>query len=120
MDLYEYVEKARQDPEYRQAERELRPYLDIANDVLALRLERGWSQTELARRAGTKQANVSRIESGVANPTVKTLQKLAEALGTEVQIRLAPADREGTAEVAESLSASSTAQRGAIMTPAPA
>ena len=51
-----------------------------------MRLERGWSQSELAQRAGTKQANISRIESGLSNPSVKVLQKLATAFGTQVVI----------------------------------
>jgi transcriptional regulator with XRE-family HTH domain len=42
----------------------------------------------LAVRVGTKQANISRIENGLANPTVEFLQKLARALGTELEVSL--------------------------------
>ena len=84
----EYVERLRQDPEYVAAEEELRPYLDLANDVLDLRLENGWTQAELARRAGTRQPNISRMEDGLANPTLKFLHKLAKALGARLVVHL--------------------------------
>jgi transcriptional regulator with XRE-family HTH domain len=80
----------RQDPEYVAAERALRPLMDLADEILELRLERGWSQAELADRVGTKQANISRIESGLGNPTFKFLQKLAAAFGTELAIHVKP------------------------------
>jgi transcriptional regulator with XRE-family HTH domain len=90
MKLEEYRKELQQDPEYVAAEQELKPFFDLADDVLDLRLEKGWSQSELARRIGTRQANISRIESGLANPTLKFLQKLAQALDTELVIRLQP------------------------------
>lgn len=88
MRFEDYKKKLRQDPEYIQAEKELRPFLDLADEVLRLRLEKGWSQSELADRAGTKQSNISLLESGLANPTMKFLQKIADAFGTELEVCL--------------------------------
>lgn len=88
MKFEEYLAEQGQDAEYREAENRLRPYLDLANKVLALRLERGWSQAELGRRVGTRQANISRIENAQANPTLKLLQKLAQAFEVELSIDL--------------------------------
>jgi transcriptional regulator with XRE-family HTH domain len=45
------------------------------------RLRHGVTQAELARRAGTSQAHVSRIERGVVSPSVDTLGGLLRALG---------------------------------------
>ena len=59
---------------------------ELADEVLRLRLARGWSQSELARRAGTAQTNISRIESGLANPTLGTIRNIARPLGVEVVI----------------------------------
>jgi len=86
MKFEEYLVKLEQDAEYKEAEQELKPYLDLANKVLALRLDRGWSQAELARRAGTKQANISRIENAQANPTFRLLRKLADAFEVELAV----------------------------------
>ena len=88
MNFQEYLAEKRRDPEYLAAEEDLRPYLDLADDVLALRIEHGWSQSELARRAGTGQPNISRVEDGLANPTIKFLQKLARAFGVKLDVRL--------------------------------
>ena len=84
MRLEDWERELESDEGYRKAAAELKPFLDLADDILAARLERGWSQADLADRAGTKQANVSRLESGLANPTLKFLQKLADALDTEL------------------------------------
>jgi transcriptional regulator with XRE-family HTH domain len=46
----------------------------------------GFSQRELARRAGVPQATVSRIENGVVSPTVETLEPLIQACGMELEV----------------------------------
>ena len=77
-----------QNPEYWAAERELRPDLNLANDIIMLRVEVGWSQAELAAQVGTDQANISRLESSMANPTLKFLKKVARALDAVLDVRL--------------------------------
>jgi XRE family transcriptional regulator, regulator of sulfur utilization len=53
--------------------------------VRRLRRERDWTQEQLGRRAGLKQAYISQFESGVrANPSVRIVMKLARALGVPV------------------------------------
>ena len=49
--------------------------------VAQLRLSRGWSQAELARRADTSQPYIARLELGKVDPQVSTVKKLAKALG---------------------------------------
>lgn len=88
MKFEDYKKKLQQDPEYVAAEKELKPILDLADEVLRLRIEKGWSQAELAERAGTKQSNISRLESGLANPSMKFLQKVANTFGTELEVCL--------------------------------
>ena len=50
--------------------------------LMERRLELGFTQTELAERAGLDQGDVSRIENGKANPTLETLIRIAYALDT--------------------------------------
>ncbi len=66
----------------------LAPQYDIIDAVIAARLERQMTQAELAERADTKQSNISRFESGNYNPSVEFLQKLAGALGKQLEIFL--------------------------------
>ena len=59
-------------------------YLTIGKSVLAARAEKGLSQKELAEISGIDQSDLSRIERGIANPSVKTLMRIAEALNSEL------------------------------------
>jgi transcriptional regulator with XRE-family HTH domain len=53
----------------------------IGANVRRLRVERGWTQVELAKAAGLKERYVQILETGAANPTVKVLIDVAAALG---------------------------------------
>jgi len=90
VELKEYRIQLMQDPEVITAQRRLQPRLDLARQVLHLRLERGWTQQELAERAGTKQANISRLENARLNPSVEMLQKIADAFGVELAVVFVP------------------------------
>lgn len=50
--------------------------------VRRLRLEKGWSQEELAAEAGLHRTYVSQLERGIRNPTLTLIAKLAKALST--------------------------------------
>ena len=86
MNYKDYFNKLEKDSNYKETEQKLNVILDLADDILRLRLEKGWSQSELAARAGTKQANISRLESGLGNPSISFLQKVAKALNTSISI----------------------------------
>jgi DNA-binding Xre family transcriptional regulator len=47
------------------------------------RLQKGWSQKELAMRVGTSQSYIARVEAGSIDPQVSTLRRLAEALDVQ-------------------------------------
>lgn len=60
--------------------------------VLALRRARedaGISQAELARRMGVAQQQIAKLEGLKSNPTVGTLARVARALGTQLEVRIA-------------------------------
>ena len=69
--------------------KKMRPAANIAagNAVLSARAQKGLSQKELSDATGIDQADISRIERGVANPSVGTLNKIAEALGKTLEIK---------------------------------
>jgi len=56
----------------------------IAMRIKALRTKRGWSQEELASRAGITRGYLARVETGRHEPTLTTLGKLAKALRVKV------------------------------------
>ena len=90
MKLNELDRKLQENPEFAQAMDDLMLHFELANAVLRARLQKGWSQTELAQRVGTKQANISRIESGLANPTWNLIQKILLVLDLEINFLPAP------------------------------
>lgn len=58
----------------------------LGNALLAARARASMSQVELASKARIDQADISRIERGLSNPSIATLQRLAVALGSELKI----------------------------------
>ena len=58
--------------------------------IRSARTRSGISQRELARRAGTSQAAISRIERGLEEPTVERLEQILAGLGWRPVIELAP------------------------------
>ncbi|MGH7621119.1 MAG: helix-turn-helix domain-containing protein [Gemmatimonadaceae bacterium] len=72
-----------------------KPGLDVAESAMRLRRLRGMSQQQLARKLGTKQPAVARLESGTANPRLSTIVELAEALGATVRIEMEPVEHLG-------------------------
>jgi transcriptional regulator with XRE-family HTH domain len=84
MKYSDYRERLSHNAEYQKATEELKYHFAFGNAVLAARLKKGWSQTELARRAGTKQANISRIEAGLGNPTLDLIKKICDTLDLEL------------------------------------
>jgi DNA-binding XRE family transcriptional regulator len=59
--------------------------ISIARDLVNDRIRHGWTQTELARRAGVRLETISRIESGKHVPRQETLLKLERALSGKGQ-----------------------------------
>lgn len=58
----------------------------LGGDISEYREELGLTQRELAQKAGTTQAHIARIEQGDANPTLKTLVRLAAAFQLDLLI----------------------------------
>ena len=54
--------------------------------VSAARAQRGLSQKELAALSGIDQSDISKIERGVSNPSVSTMERIAKALGGSLSI----------------------------------
>lgn len=68
-------------------ERARRAY-ELGCQVRTLREERGLSQAELARRAGTSQAAVARLEAGAVEPRLSTLDRIGGVLGAHLVVEL--------------------------------
>ena len=59
---------------------------DLAGQLLSLRLGAGVTQKQLAEASGISQADISRYERGLGNPTRATIDALAVALGAHLEL----------------------------------
>ena len=64
----------------------LQPELTIAQAMIDARKESGLTQKQLSERTGIAQADISKLERGNANPSLRTLQRLAAGMGMNVRI----------------------------------
>ncbi len=58
----------------------------VANAVSAARAKSGLSQKELSKLTGIDQSDISKIERGLSNPSISTLERIAKALGGNLSI----------------------------------
>lgn len=66
----------------------LGPEYEVVKTIIKERIKRGWSQTELAEAVGSRQPVISRLERGEGNPSLATLQKIANALNLSLQVSM--------------------------------
>jgi transcriptional regulator with XRE-family HTH domain len=76
-----------EDPELAAAYAESEPAFLVAREVLKAREELRISQVELARRMGTSQSVISRLENMEGSPNLKTVLALASALDRRLELR---------------------------------
>lgn len=62
----------------------IKKQMDIAAQIHELLEATGWSQKELSDKSGVPEQTLSTIRSGHANPTLKTLVKIEEALESDI------------------------------------
>ena len=66
----------------------LGPEYALIKTIINHRLKRGWSQTELAEAIGSRQPVISRLERGAGNPSLQTLQRVAQALDLSLHVSM--------------------------------
>ena len=74
------------DPEVKKEYDKLQPEYEIISQLIELRAKKKLTQKALAKKLGTKQSAIARLESGRCNPTLEFLQKTADALGKKLTI----------------------------------
>ena len=61
---------------------------DMARELIAARTQAGLTQADVAERMGTTQSTVARLEGGKAAPSLRSLQRYAQAVGCRAVVRL--------------------------------
>lgn len=87
LDFTVWEKQALKNPEFKAEYDKLQPEFAVIRAVIEARMRKGVTQEDLAKKIGTKQSVISRLESGRANPSVAFLKKLAQALNSRLEIR---------------------------------
>ncbi len=61
---------------------------EIVQAIIKHRLKLGMSQSQLAKAIGSRQPVISRLERGNGNPSLRTLQKIADALNLSLKVSM--------------------------------
>lgn len=90
LDFDRFLKESLKNPKVKAEYDRLQPEFALIESVIRARKEKGITQAKLAKKIGTKQSVISRLEIGKANPSFSFLKKLAQALQTHLEIRFNP------------------------------
>lgn len=76
------------DKEFAKEYESLATRYELISKMIEARLKKGITQKELAKRVGTKQSAIARLETGNINPSVDFLEKVVGAMGYKLQIKI--------------------------------
>ena len=74
------------DDEFRREYEALEPEFAIMQAMIDARNSSGLTQKQLSERSGIAQGDISKLENGNGNPSIRTLKRLADAMGKKLRI----------------------------------
>ena len=92
--LSQYKNEQMKNPDFAAAYNEFQPEIEIIRAIVDARANANISQKELSERTGIAQAEISRIENGSRNPSIKLLQRLAAGMNMDLRIAFVPRVRQ--------------------------
>ena len=78
------------DPEFRAQWEALEPEFQIIRGIIEGRKATGLTQEQLSKATGIDQANISKLQNGTANPSLRTLKRLAAGMGMALKVEFVP------------------------------
>ena len=92
MNWKEHKKQIMKDPEFKKEYEALEPEYKLASDLIRLRLAKGLTQEELARKLHTRQSAIARLENADSLPSLSTVKKVAEVLDADLYVAVRPKD----------------------------
>lgn len=90
MKFDDYLQEQLKNPEFKKEWDDIQPEMDVIRAMIDARIAQNLTQKELATRTGIDQADISKLENGTKNPSLKLLKKLAAGLGMQLKIEFVP------------------------------
>lgn len=84
--LDQYLAEQLKNPKFKKEWDELEDEYQIIENIVKARIEAHMTQTQLSEVTGITQSDISKIENGNGNPSLKTLRKIAYAFGKKLKI----------------------------------
>ncbi len=88
--LNDAMTKKKEEPAMTAAADSLEPEAQIIRAIVTARETHNYTQAQLAEASGIHQANISKLESGSGNPSLRTLKRLAAGMGMRLKLEFVP------------------------------
>ena len=82
----DFLKEQMENEDFKREYEALEPEFNIKQAMVNARVSQGLTQQELSLRSGIAQSDISKLENGSANPSLKTLRRLAAAMGKRLKI----------------------------------
>ena len=89
-EFQEFLNEQLQDDEFRKEWEDIQPEMDVIRAMVDARISQNLTQKELAERTGINQADISKLENGTRNPSLKLLKRLADGMGMTLKLEFIP------------------------------
>ncbi len=89
----DFLNEQLKNPDVKREYDALEPEFAIIQAMIDARKETGITQKELSERTGIAQGDISKLENGSANPSIKTLQRLAAGMNMQLKVDFIPITR---------------------------
>lgn len=86
----DFLAEQLKDPEIKAEYDNLEPEFSIMQAMIDARKNSGLTQKQLSEKTGIAQADISKLESGNANPSLRTLHRIAAVMGMRIKIEFQP------------------------------
>ena len=86
----DFLQEQLQHPEFKKEYEALQPERAIIQAIIDARQQSGLTQKELSEKTGIAQGDISKLERGNANPSLRTLQRLAAGMGMKLRLEFLP------------------------------
>jgi DNA-binding XRE family transcriptional regulator len=86
----EFFDEQMKNPKFRREYEALEPEFAIIKQIIELRIKRQMTQAQLAKKIGTRQPSIARLEARGKTTDLNYLQRVAQALNARVEVRLVP------------------------------
>lgn len=83
----DYLKEQLKDLEFKRLWDKSEPEYKVLEEIIRARIETKISQRQLAKNAKTTQAVISRIENMTVSPSIRMVQRIAQAMGKKLEIK---------------------------------